>query len=83
MFELRISPKAGKRIRQLKKQYQIEIVELLAEVKEDPLLGKPLTRDLARRFVFKFKDYRIIYKVNLKDQMIDILEADHRERVYN
>ena len=83
MFELRISPKAEKRIKQLKKEYQIEIIEALADIKEDPLLEKPLTRDLTRRFVYKFKAYRIIYLVNLKDKVIDILDADHRSKVYD
>lgn len=83
MFELHISPKAERQIKKLKRQYQIEIINTLAEIKEDPLLGKPLTRELNRRFNYKFKAYRIIYKVNLKDNVIDILDADHRSRAYN
>lgn len=83
MFELLISPRAEKQIKKLKKEYQIEIIGALKEIKEDPLLGKPLTRDLVRRFTYKFKAYRIIYMVNLKDNVVDILEADHRGRVYN
>ena len=42
-----------------------------------------LTRELNKRFVHKFKAYRIIYIVNLKDSVVDILEADHRDRIYN
>ena len=83
MFELKISPKAEKQIKKLKREYQIEIIDALKEIKEDPLLGKPLTRELNKRFVHKFKAYRIIYIVNLKDSVVDILEADHRDRIYN
>ena len=83
MFKLRISPKAEKRIKKLKKKYQIEIVKALAEIREDPMLGKPLSRELNRRFTYKFKAYRIIYMVNLKDEVVDILDADHRVRIYN
>lgn len=83
MFRLRISPKAEKQIKKLKKEYQTEVIEILGEIKEDPLLGKPLSRELNRRFVYKFKAYRIIYKVNLRDEVVNILDADHRERVYN
>lgn len=83
MFELKISPKAKKQIKKLKREYQLEIIEALKEIKEDPLLGKPLTRELIRRFVYKFKAYRIIYVVNLKDNVVDILDADHRDRIYN
>ncbi|MEK6860881.1 MAG: type II toxin-antitoxin system RelE/ParE family toxin [Nanoarchaeota archaeon] len=83
MFELRISPKAERQIKKLKKEYQVAIIEMLKEIKEDPLLGKPLTRELNRRFNYKFKAYRVIYKVNLKDNLVDILDANHRGRVYN
>lgn len=83
MFKLFISPKAERQIKQLKEEYRLEIIEVLLEIREDPLLGKPLSRELSRRFVFKFRSYRIIYKVNLKDQIIDILDADHRGKIYN
>ncbi len=83
MFELRISPKAEKRIKLLKKEYQLEIIQILKEIKEDPIFGKPLSRELTGRFTYKFKAYRIIFKVNLKDKVVDILDANHRGRVYN
>lgn len=83
MFQLRISPKAERQIRRLKKEYQTEIIGILQEIREDPLLGKPLSRQLSRKFVYKFKSYRIIYMVNLKDSYVNILYADHRSRIYN
>lgn len=83
MFELRISPRAEKQIKKLKREYQLEIIEAIKEIKEDPLLGKPLTRELIKRFVYKFKAYRIIYIVNLQDKIADILDVDHRGRIYN
>ena len=83
MFELRISRKAEKQIKNLKKEYQFEIIELLAEIKEEPFLGKPLDRNLNRRFSYRIRVYRIIYKVNLKDKVVDILSAGHRGIVYN
>ena len=83
MFELRISPKAERRIKLLKKEYQLAIIEILKEIKENPLSGKPLSRDLTGRFTYKFKAYRIIFKINLRDKIVDILDVDHRGRVYN
>lgn len=83
MFQLLISPKAERKIKRFKKEYQREVVDILSEIKEDPLLGKPLSRELNRRFVYKFKSYRIIYKMNLKDNIVNILDADHRGRIYN
>lgn len=83
MFELRISTRAEKQIKKLKKENQIEIIEVLAELKENPLLGKPLSRELDRRFSYRFGTNRIIYKVNTQDKIVDVLSADHRSRVYN
>lgn len=83
MFELRIAKRASKQIKQLKQVYQIEIIDILSEIKEDPLLGKPLSRQLNGRFSYKFGIYRIIYKVNQKDKVVEILSAGHRGTVYN
>lgn len=85
MFDLRISKQAEKQIKLLKKEYQLEIIEALSEIKEDPLSGKPLDRDLTGRFSFSYRlrVYSIIYKVDQKDKVVEILSAGHRGRVYN
>lgn len=83
MFELRISKKAEKQIKKLKQEYQIEIIEALSEIKEDPLLGKALDRDLNGRFSYRFGVYRIIYKVDQKDKIVEVLSAGHRSVAYN
>lgn len=83
MFELRISKKAEKQIKKLKKEYQIEIIEALEEIKEEPLLGKALDRDLNGRFSYRFGAYRIIYKINQQDKIVEILSAGHRGIIYS
>lgn len=83
MFEVRISTKAQKQIRQIKKSLQKAVVLALMELKEDPLLGKPLTRNLAGQYACKVGGYRIIYKVNKIDKIVNILSAGHRARIYN
>lgn len=83
MFELRISKRVEKQIKILKKEYQVEIIDALTAIKEDPLLGKPLDRDLNGRFSYRFASYRIIYKIDQKDKVVEILWAEHRGRVYN
>ncbi|MBI2334670.1 type II toxin-antitoxin system RelE/ParE family toxin [Candidatus Daviesbacteria bacterium] len=83
MFELRISKRAEKQIKKLKKEYQAEVIEMLADIKENPLLGKSLARDLNDRFSYRIRVYRIIYKINQADKVIDVLSAGHRSRAYN
>ncbi len=82
MFELRISKSAQKQLRKLKRIYKLAILSALNEIKEDPSLSKPLSRELTGKFTFHVSVYRIIYKVNPKDKIINILKIDHRSRVY-
>ena len=83
MFELRISKSTQKQIKKLKRIYQSAILSALNEIKEDPALSKPLSRELTGRYTFHISVYRIIYKINQKDQTINILKIDHRGKVYN
>jgi mRNA interferase RelE/StbE len=82
MYKLRISSRAEKEIKKISHPHQNAIVLALAEIKEEPFLGKPLTRELTGRFSYRVGIYRIIYKVNKKDKTIDILTAGHRATVY-
>lgn len=82
MYKLRISLRAEKEIKKISHPHQNAIVLVLAEIKEEPFLGKPLTRELTESFSFRVGVYRIIYKVNKKDKTIDILTAGHRATVY-
>src|SRR3990167_4160395 len=63
---------------QLKKSHQYAILSAFEEIKEDPLIGKPLTRELTGRFSYRVGVYRVIYKINQKDQIIQVLSAGHR-----
>ena len=82
MFEVRISSKAEKQIREIKKIYQAAILSALEELREDPYVGKPLSKDLTGRFSYRISSYRIIYKVNKKDKVVDIMSAGHRASIY-
>ena len=82
MYKLRISAKAGRQIKQIKRSKQTAIILALTEIKEDPLLGKPLTREFTGKFSYRVGVYRIIYKIDQKDKIIYILTAGHRSSVY-
>lgn len=83
MYKLRVSKKAVREIKKLSRSHQKAIILSFAEIKEEPFLGKPLTRELTGKFSFRVGVYRIIYKVNLKEKTIDILTAGHRSTVYD
>ncbi len=82
MFEIRISSKAAKQIKRIKKIYQAAILSALGDLRDGPFAGKPLSKDLTERFSYKIDSYRIIYKVYKRDKIITILSAGHRATIY-
>jgi len=83
MFKLLISVRARKELKKLKRLHQEAIVAALEEIKDEPLAGKPLTRELTGRFSYKVGIFRIIYKVNLQNKTVRVISAGHRSMVYN
>ncbi len=83
MYRLIISPRAKKHLKDIKKENQEAIKISLDEIKEDPLIGKPLSRELSGKFSHRVGVYRIIYRINQKDKIVTILSARHRGVVYN
>ncbi len=82
MYRLIVAPQAQKELKKIKSHTREAISLALDEIKEDPFLGKPLTRDLTGKFAYKVGLYRIIYKVNKIDKVVYILSAGHRSIVY-
>ena len=83
MYRLIISPQAQKELKKIKKAHQLPIRLLIEEIREDPQLGKSLSRDLKGKFSYRLGVYRIIYKINKKDQIINIFSVGHRSKVYD
>lgn len=82
MFKLIIAPQAKQQLKKLPRRYKDSIRLLLKEIKEDPLVGKPLGRELIGKFSVKMVVYRIIYKINKNDRTVFIISAGHRSTVY-
>lgn len=83
MYKLHISAQARKKLKQISKRKRKAVVEVLEEIKEDPYLGKPLKRELTGKYSYKLGVHRIIYKVNKKERVVEIITVDHRATVYN
>ena len=82
MYKLRISSRARKEIKKISREHQKAILSALQEIREDPLSGKPLGRNLEGRLTFRVGVYRIIYIIRAKDKIVEILTAGHRAKVY-
>lgn len=82
-YKLLISTRAKNALKAIPKSYQQTIILALEEIQEDPLIGKPLTRERTGQFSYKVGVYRIIYRINKRDKIIQVLSAGHRSNVYN
>lgn len=82
MYRIIVAPEAKKGLKTIAKIYRKGIVEAIDALKDDPLLGKPLTRELTGRYSYKVGVYRVIYKINDKDKVVYIINAGHRATIY-
>ena len=83
MFKLFISRRASSALKKLPQDHQKAIIATLEEIEEDPYLGKPLERELLGQFSLQVWVYRVVYKVNEKDNKIVVLRIGHRSKVYS
>lgn len=82
MYRLIISPQAQKEIKKIKISHQSAIRIAVEDLQEYPLTGKLLGRELLGKMVYKVGVYRIIYQINQKDKVVNILSAGHRAKIY-
>ncbi|KKR92370.1 MAG: Addiction module toxin, RelE/StbE family [Candidatus Daviesbacteria bacterium GW2011_GWA1_41_61] len=83
MYRIKLTAKAKRELRKLSQTDKLRIAEIIEELKEDPLIGKPLSRELIKKFSYRIGVYRVIYRINRQDKIIVILSAGHRGTVYN
>ena len=82
MYRIFLTARAKKELKNLSKNHQVAIGRILEDLKDDPYLGKPLTRELTRRYSYRIGVYRIVYKISKKDNIVYILIVGHRATVY-
>lgn len=82
MFKLEIATKVAKELKKLPKQHRDSIRFVLRELKDDPTIGEPLGRELTGQYSIKIGVYRIVYRVNFKNEVVFVSTAGHRATVY-
>ena len=83
MYQIVLSKTAKNQIKKLPSRYQKPAIEALKDLKETPLTGKALVRELKGRLSFQFGPYRIIYKINRKEKRVEVLAVRHRKYAFN
>ena len=82
MYRLKLTSRAKKDLKNVRNLYRQALLVAFEELKEDPSIGKPLTRNLMNQYSLRVSVYRILYKINNKDKIVTILTAGHRGTVY-
>ena len=81
MFRIQLTAKAKKELRSLSKSDKLSLGEIIEELKENPFIGKPLSRELIKKFSYKVGVYRVIYKINQLDKIITVISAGQRSTI--
>jgi len=82
MFRLKLTTRAKRELKNISRRHKLTLATIFEEIKDDPLIGKPLGKELSGKYSYKVSVFRIIYKVNENDKIITIITAGHRATVY-
>ncbi|MEM2990339.1 MAG: type II toxin-antitoxin system RelE/ParE family toxin [Halobacteria archaeon] len=80
-FAVFLHPKAAKALEKIEKAVSLRIKEKLANLKEDPEIGKPLK--YTNFYSLRISDYRAIYEIEREKNRVVILFIGHRKKVYD
>lgn len=83
MYRISIAPKAKNQLKIVRQNYRTALALVLEELRDDPFVGKSLTRELVGKYSLRVGVYRIIYKVNIQNNTVQIITTGHRSIVYN
>lgn len=82
-WRLLIAGPAARNIERLPERYATAIVELLPAIAANPRrLGKPLRFELEGRWVARRGPYRIVYSLDEKARIVNVLAVAHRADIY-
>ncbi|KKQ92212.1 MAG: Addiction module toxin RelE [Microgenomates group bacterium GW2011_GWC1_39_7b] len=83
MYKIEIAPQAKKQLKDLKIRHKLSLLSIIEDLKDNLFAGKALTRDFSGKYSYRVGVYRIIYRINVKTKLVEIISAGHRSIVYN
>ena len=81
-YRLRLTPEAKRLFTRFHPEVKQLIKSAFKEIVANPYSGKELHSDLMGWRSFRTRRYRIIYRVNTRDNFIDVIYIGHRRSVY-
>lgn len=82
MFRLEFTKSAQKQKDKLDRQFEKRIERALTRLMLEPGLGKPLSGDFKGFYSLKVWPLRIIYQIDMKNNVIYVTRIGQREGVY-
>ena len=82
-YKIRFTPEAAALFSKLHPENKILIKTAFQQLLRTPYLGHDLQEELSGFKSFRIKRYRILYKVNEVEQVIEIYYIGHRKDVYD
>jgi len=77
-----VEKKADKDFLKLPQNIQEKIINAYSTLKINPIAGAKLKGELANYYKFRVGDYRIVYKFNSKESILEVVKIEHRQGVY-
>jgi mRNA interferase RelE/StbE len=81
-YRVRFTPEAARLVARFPPEVKKLIRSAIDELREDPSRGSELVEEFTGYRSLKPKRYRIIYRINEAEAMIEIYHAGHRRDVY-
>ena len=81
-YRLQYSKTSRKQIKSLHLVIKPIIKNHIEELKENPYLGKALEKDLSGYHSLRTRKFRVIYKIDNHDHIVQVHYAGHRKDVY-
>jgi mRNA interferase RelE/StbE len=69
-------------IRRLHPQIRTAVKSSLKKLQEDPFKGKSLEKELSGYLSLRTKRFRVIYRINPDDRVLEIHYVGHRKDIY-
>lgn len=81
-LKIRLTPEAARLLSKFHPESKKLIKSALQEIQKEPFIGNDLQEELFGFKSYKSKRYRIIYKINEENQIIEVYYVGHRRDVY-
>lgn len=80
--ELIVQKKVQKHLLRLPLNIHERLVRALSLIQMNPIIGTKLHGELRDTYKFRVGDYRIVYKLNKQNSIVEVVKIEHRQGVY-